>query len=387
MDERRKLVALHSMGEYTVTELATYFGVSRKTAHKWLRRSAAAGENALQDRSRAPRTHPNGTPEAVVAELIEAKLAHLTWGPLKLSPRPGAPAAVVAAWPAPSTRGAILARAQLVKPRRRRRRVAPYTQPFAACDQPNAVWCADFKGWFRTGDAQRCDPLTITDAHSRMLLCCHGLGHGTGYAQVRPFFQRTFHDYGLPAAIRTDNGPPFASVGVGGLSPLSVWWIKLGIIPERIAPGHPEQNGRHERFHETLKAECQRRPAANLAAQQEQFDAFQLCYNTERPHQALGQRPPASAYTPSARPYPARLVDPSYPDSPAIRRVRSNGQVKWRGDLIFVSEVLQGEAIAIREGAHGWHAFFGPVFLGTLDPVKASIRKPPIHKSVTYVPR
>lgn len=385
MQERRQLVALHETGQYTVTELARHFEVSRKTVHKWLGRHTAAGDDGLQDRSRAPHAHPNATSDRVVAEVIRTKLNHPTWGPLKLSPGSQVPADVAAAWPAPSTRGAVLARAGLTKPRRRRRRMAPFTQPFATCDRPNAVWCADFKGWFRTDDGQRCDPLTITDAWSRLLLCCRGL-NGTGYGKVRPFFEQTFCEYGLPDAIRTDNGPPFASFGVGGLSPLSVWWIKLGILPERIEPGHPEQNGRHERFHETLKLECLQPPAATFVAQQVRFDAFRQCYNTERPHQALGQRPPASAYAPAPRPYPARPTDPSYSDNPDVRRVRSNGQVKWRGDLIFVSEVLKGEVIAIREGDHGWQAFFGPILLGTLDPVHRSIRKPPIQKSVTHVP-
>lgn len=237
MRERTQLVALYETGNYTVTELARHFKVSRKTAHKWLARYAVGEDEGLKDRSRAPLTHPNATPDPVVAAVVTAKVAHPTWGPLKLTPGPGAPANITAAWPAPSTRGAILARAGLTASRRRRRRVDPYTQPFSACDRPNAVWCADFKGWFRTADGKRCDPLTITDAYSRTLLCCQGLG-ATDLAHVRPHFERTFRELGLPEAIRTDNGPPFASLGPGGLSRLSVWWIKLGIVPERIEPGH-----------------------------------------------------------------------------------------------------------------------------------------------------
>ena len=264
--------------------------------------------------------------------------------------------------------------------------MAPYTQPFAECDRPNAVWCADFKGWFRTGDGERCDPLTVSDAYSRMVLCCQGL-QGTDGSQVRPQFERRFREYGLPEVMRTDNGPPFASLGVGGLSRLSVWWIKLGIIPERIAPGHPEQNGRHERFHRTLKEECLRPPAATLAAQQARFDEFCLSYNSERPHQALGQQPPARFYKPSHRPYPARLTDPDYPLDALVRRIRSNGQVKWRGDLIFVGEALAGEAIGIRETDHEWRAYFGPHLLGALDPAKPSlVRIPTTTRSVTHVP-
>lgn len=386
MRERSQLVALYETGRYTVTELAQHFGVSRKTAHKWLRRYAEGEEGGLEDRSRAPRTHPNATQSEVEAAVIEAKLAHPTWGPLKLRPGAQVPAPIAAAWPKPSTRGAILARHGLTARRRRRRRVDPYTQPFAACDEPNAVWCADFKGWFRTGDGQRCDPLTITDAYSRLLLCCQGLP-GTDGPQVRPFFERTFREYGLPRAIRTDNGPPFASMGVGGLSRLSVWWVKLGILPERIDPGHPEQNGRHERMHRTLKQDCQRPPAASLQAQQARFETFRHSYNTERPHQALAQQPPASLYLPSPRSYPAQLSDPCYPADFQVRRVRSNGQVKWRGQVIFVSEALSGEAIGISEATHGWYAYFGPIRLGILDPIKPSIQRAPIPAGpVTHVP-
>lgn len=387
MRERRQLIALYETGRYTVTELAQHFGVSRKTAYKWLDRYATGGDDELQDRSRAPLTHPNATPDVVVAAVVQAKLERPTWGPLKLQPGPKVPSEVAAAWPAPSTRGAILARAGLTVARRRRRRVAPFAQPFAACDHPNSVWCADFKGWFRTGDRQRCDPLTISDAYSRLLLCCQGL-RGTDSGHVRPFFQATFREYGLPDVIRTDNGPPFASLGVGGLSVLAVWWIKLRILPERIQAGHPEENGRHERLHGTLKRECLRPPAGNMAAQQARFDEFRQSYNTERPHQALGQQPPATAYTPSPRPYPDQVTDPSYPSDVEVRRVRSTGQIKWQGELVFVGEALKGEVIGIRETAHGWLAYFGPIPLGFVDPTFPSLRRPPVAAGgrVTHVP-
>ena len=386
MREREQMLALYRTGMYTVTELGKHFGVSRKTMHKWLARVAGGEVDALDDRSRAPHTHPNATQQAVVQAVMGAKRAHPTWGPLKLSPGPEVPAEVAAAWPAPSTRGAILARAGLTTPRRRRRRVAPYTQPFARCDGPNSIWCADFKGWFRTADGKRCDPLTITDSFSRMLLCCQGLSE-TGDEHVRPYFERTFREHGLPAVMRTDNGPPFASMGVGGLSRLSIWWIKLGILPERIEPGHPEQNGRHERMHRTLKHDCLHPPAATMAAQQRVFDAFRCSFNTERPHQALGQQPPMLCYSASPRPFPARPSDPEYPAGTLIRRVRSNGQVKWQSRLIFVGEALTGEAIGIQETTSGLLAWFGPVLLGELDPIHRSIRRPPTStQSVTHVP-
>jgi len=365
MKERERLIQARLTGRYTVAELAQDFGVSRKTAHKWLRRYAESGPAGMEDRPHAAHRHPNATPEAVVAAVIREKRAHPTWGPLKLQPRPQDPPELAAAWPAPSTRGAILA--GLTQRRRRRRRVPASSWPFSACDQPNAVWCADFKGWFRSQDGQRCNPLTVSDAYSRMLLCCQTLSR-PDYAHVRPAFERVFREYGLPDAIRTDNGPPFASIAAGGLSPLAVWWVKLGIQPERIEPGHPEQNGRHERMHLTLKLECCSPPAPSLAAQQLHFDAFRLGFNFERPHQALGLRPPATLYRPSPRPYPAVLEDPHYPADAAIRRIRSNGEIRWQGKLVFVSEALIGEAVGIRETLVGYDVHFGPIYLGKLHP-------------------
>ena len=367
MKERVRLIQARLTGRFTVTQLAEDFGVSRKTAHKWLQRYTEYGPAGLEDRPHNAHHHPNATPDAVVAAVIRAKQAHPTWGPLKLQPGPEEPEEVRRAWPAPSTRGVILARAGLTQRRLRRRRVPASSRPFSACDEPNAVWCADFKGWFRTKDGQRCNPLTVTDACSRMLLCCQALAR-PDYDHVRPAFERVFREYGLPHAIRTDNGPPFASLGAGALSRLAVWWVKLGIHPERIEPGHPEQNGRHERMHLTLSLECCRSPATTLLEQQLRFNAFVHTFNFERPHQALGLQPPATLYRPSSRLYPARLEDPVYPADAVIRRVRSNGEIRWQGKLIFVGEALIGEAVGIRESLTGHDAYFGPVFLGKLNP-------------------
>lgn len=366
MKERERFIRALLTGKYTLTELAEAFGVTRKTAYKWVQRHAQWGMAGLEDRPPVARHHPNATPEPVVAAVIREKLAHPTWGPLKLQPRPQDPPEVSAAWPAPSTRGAILARAGLTQRRRFRRRVPPSSRPFSACNRPNAVWSADFKGWFRTQDGQRCDPLTVSDAYSRMLLCCQALPR-PDYDHVRPAFEMVFREYGLPGAIRTDNGPPFASVAAGGLSRLSVWWVKLGIRPERIEPGHPEQNGRHERMHLTLKQECCHPPAATAPAQQLQFDAFVHSFNFQRPHQALGLQPPATLYLPSARPYPVRLEDPVYSDDAILRRVRCNGELRWKGRLVFLSEALVGEAVGITETLAGYDVHFGPILLGTLD--------------------
>jgi transposase-like protein len=230
MQERERLMKAWNSGRYTVTELAQAYSISRKTAYKARKRYLEGGPEALRDRPPIAHSHPKAVSPQVAAAVIRAKQARPLWGPLKLRPGPDEPAEIVAKWPAPSTRGAILARAGLTRPRRRRRRVPPNTEPFRTCHEPNDLWCADFKGWFRTRDGARCNPLTVMDAHSRNLLCCRAVPQGD-YLHVRPAFEALFRNYGLPRAIRTDNGPPFASVAVGGLSPLSVWWLKLGIGP------------------------------------------------------------------------------------------------------------------------------------------------------------
>ena len=296
--ERLHFMERYATGEETVAELSRQFGVSRKTAYKRIGRYKADGDAGLLDRSRAPRAHPNATPSEVVERIIAMKREHPLWGPKKVigwlrfsEPETG--------WPAPSTAGGILDRAGLVQRRRHRRRSAPWGEPFSGATRPNDVWAIDFKGWFRTTDGIRIDPLTVQDAASRYLVVCEGLERPTG-AEARRVLERAFREYGLPTVIRTDNGVPFASVGLGSLSPLAVWWVKLGILPERIDPGHPEQNGRLERLHRTLKAETATPPRANHRQQRQAFDRFRRRYNTQRPHEALGQRPPASPCAGSA---------------------------------------------------------------------------------------
>jgi transposase InsO family protein len=249
-------------------------------------------------------------------------------------------------WPAASTIGTLLAREGLVVARKKRRRTPPYTQPFAAADALNRVWCADFKGWFKTQDGARIDPLTITDACSRYLLRCQQV-EKTDSARVGAVFEAAFRECGLPQAIRTDNGAPFASRAIAGLSRLAVWWMKLGIVPERIAAGHPEQNGRHERMHRTLKQETAAPPAAHRQAQQRAFDRFRAEYNEQRPHEALGQQTPSSVYTPSPRAYPARVREPEYGSALQVRRVGPRGVFSWKHQNVFVSETLIGERIGL----------------------------------------
>lgn len=366
MDERLRFIAEYLEQEWSMTVLCRRYGISRKTGYKLLARYEESGPAGLQDRARAPHTHPNAVGEEVVTALLQLRARHPHWGPRKLRAWL-ARRNPARRWPAASTVGSLLRQHGLTVPRRRRRRCPPATQPFLAAGVPNDVWCADFKGWFRTGDGRRCDPFTLSDSASRFLLRCQALPR-PDEAHVRPLFEAVFREFGLPRGLRSDNGPPFASLAAGGLSRLAVWWIKLGIQPERIAPGHPEQNGRHERLHLTLKQETATPPHATGRAQQRAFDHFRRVYNEERPHEALGQRPPAEVYTPSPRPYPERVREPEYPVGQDIRRVRHNGEIRWRGHLVFVSQCLAGEPIGLEEiGDDRWRVRFGPVELGWLD--------------------
>lgn len=366
MDQKIQMIGDYLSGEYTITRLSEMYEVSRKTIYKWVRRYESEGPSGLEERSTAPRSHPNATPLGTAREIVATKLRHRKWGPKKViawleEHRPGE------RWPAASTAGEILKREGLVLPRRKRRRTPPYTESFIECNRPNAVWSADFKGQFKTGDGKLCYPLTITDNKSRYLLCCRGLNRPT-FEETKPWFEWAFKEYGLPEAIRTDNGAPFASVGLGGLTKLSVWFIKLGIRPERIELGHPEQNGRHERMHRSLKESTANPPRGDIKFQQVAFDEFVREYNLERPHEALEQKTPASLYQPSFRPYPAEIPKIEYAHDVIVRKVRHNGEIKWKGKLIYVSEALAGEPIALkRKDEHLWEIRFSFYSLGVLN--------------------
>jgi putative transposase len=345
VDERVRFVFEHQRGLHTMTELCAIYEITRETGYYWLRRYQQGGLEALSDRNRAPRQHPNQTPEEIAEAVLELRRAHMSWGPRKLK-RVLEREEPQRCWPAASTIGTLVAREGLVFARRKRRRVAPYTQPFASADAPNRVWCADFKGWFRTADGERIDPLTITDACSRYLLRCQCV-EKMDYERVRAIFEAAFRECGLPGALRTDNGAPFASRAVAGLSRLAVWWMKLGIVPERIAAGHPEQNGRHERMHRTLKQETASPPAAHGRAQQRAFDRFRREYNEQRPHEALGMETPSAVYTRSARAYPARVPEPEYGSALRVRRVQHRGWFRWKSQEVFLSETLMGENVGL----------------------------------------
>lgn len=385
MEQRLAFVVEWSKHECGMAELCRSFGISRQTGYALVAQFQAHGVDGLKPRSRAPHHHPNAIAEEVCAAVLRAKAAHPSWGPKKLQPLHDERQDIKDQWPVASTRGAILARAGLTVPRRPRRPHAPArTQPFGAVQGPNDTWCADFKGWFRTGDGVRCDPLTISDAHSRLLLRCQALHHGIHEQYVRPIFEAAFREYGLPLHVRTDNGTPFATVGAGALSRLAIWWIKLGIRPERIDPGRPSQNGRHERLHRTLKAATAQPPAATIRAQQRRFDAFRAEYNDQRPHEALGQQPPGRVYLASPRAYPRRLEAPTYADGVEVRTVRSNGEIRWSSTTIYVSHLLVGEPVGVYEVADGWLVRYGPIDLGVLDPAKQRLREPQPRRSGSW---
>jgi transposase InsO family protein len=345
MEEKLRFVFEYQQRERTMTELCERYGIARETGYVWLRRYQAVGLEGLREKSRAAERHSNQTAAEIEQMVLELRQAHMSWGPRKLKrilerDEPGR------RWPAVSTIGEMLRREGLVVARKKRFKTPPYTQPLAHADQANRLWCADFKGWFRTGDGERIDPLTITDAHSRYLLRCQAV-EKTDTARVQAIFEAAFREYGMPEAIRTDNGAPFASRAVAGLSRLAVWWMKLGIVPERIEAGHPEQNGRHERMHRTLKQEVTHPVAGNRREQQRMMDKFREEYNQVRPHEALEMQTPAAIYAASPRRFPRRLPGPEYPDTMLVRTVQHKGDFRWKKHEVFVSEVLWGERIGL----------------------------------------
>jgi len=370
MSQRLEFIqaVLHRAPGQSIRDVCRTVGISEKTGHKWLERFGTGGPAALADRSHAPHQPAHQVPAALATALCELREAQPTWGARKLRQvlareQPGHP------WPAPSTITALLIRAGLPMRRRRpsvRQRSAWARSPLTTPTAPNEVWTADFKGEFRVGDGTYCYPLTIADLQSRYLLSVTGLP-GTAHEPAAGIFRRCFATVGLPRVIRTDNGVPFSiPAALGGLSPLAVWWIRLGIRPERIAKGVPQQNGVHERMHRTLKADTLRPAAASLAAQQRRFDRWQHTFNERRPHDALAGSPPAAHYTPSARPLPRRLPPLEYPANAELRRVTVGGVIRWRSDFIFLTKVLVGEYVGLEETAEAeWTVRFRPLILGT----------------------
>jgi transposase InsO family protein len=364
--ERTRFIELYLTGLYTITELAERFGVSRQKLHKWLVRHNVDGMKGLVDRSRAPLHIPHRTNEEEAAKIIEFRRRFPFMGPRKIITRLAELHPKID-WPAPSTAGDILRRANLVQPRERRSPSAHPLRVRSEPAEPNDLMTVDYKGQFFLGNHHYCYPLTVVDHVSRCLLACDAYPSNEG-PHTRRSFERIFGEYGLPRAILSDNGSPFGSPGLARLSRLSLWWIRLGIRIERIVPGHPEQNGAHERMHRTLKAETTRPPEQTMERQQKRFDDFRHIYNHERPHEALGQKRPATIYRPSPRPYPESLPPIEYAGHLETRKISHNGMMRWKHERIFTSKTLTGEWVGLEEIDDGiWSLYYGPVLLARFD--------------------
>lgn len=365
MDQKVQFVADYLKKTFPMTELCDRYGISRKTGYEIIDRYLHEGPAGLEPRSPRPHCSPTRTEARIEKALIATRLRHPTWGGKKLLAYVGRRHPD---WELPhrSTVCEILARHDMIRRRRKRRVNGHPGKPHSNILAPNDVWCADFKGQFKTKDREYCYPLTVMDAFSRYLLAAHGL-LSTQTEGVKAVFRRLFREFGLPDRIRTDNGAPFASVGLARLSALSVWWIRLGIMPELIEPGNPQQNGRHERMHRTMKDEATKPPAKNLRGQQRKFDMFVDEYNNERPHEALDMDVPAGCYVPSRRSMPEKLPTLDYPDRYEVRYVSENGGIRWNSNWVNVSSACRGEYVGLEEVGDGiWDVYLGRKRIGRL---------------------
>ena len=365
LHQRWAFVLDYVSGQWSMSELCERYGISRPTGYKWVLRIQGEGEAGLPDLSHTPRSHPLKTPWEIEERILAARSKY-RWGAKKLllflegrDPR--------AAWPVRSTVNAILDRhGKLRKQRRRHRWKHPGAAPLET-ERPNQVWPADFKGHFKTRDGKYCYPLTVTDHYSRMLLVCRALPSVRTEGAI-PVFRRLFREVGLPDAIRTDNGAPFASTGIHGLCELNVWWMQLGIVHQRIRPSSPQENGQHERMHKDLKSETTRPPAANLGCQQGKFDRFRRRYNEERPHDGIDGATPSQRWAPSPQPYPERITPPDYPSHMEVRRVSSGGTFRLKAKQPFLSNALQDQHIGLEEVGDGlWNIVYYNTLLGRID--------------------
>jgi transposase InsO family protein len=367
MNQRTEFVLrTYAPGE-VFQELCEEYGISAKTGYKWKKRFEEEGRGGLRDRSRRPKGHPEQLSEGVICEMVRLKLAHQRWGPRKIrdvyQSRHGYS-------PSESSFKRVLDRAGLVERRRRRRRKGSeerLTQQVEA-KAPNDIWTVDFKGWWWTNGRQRCEPLTIRDDYSRYLLGLRAMTTSKT-DPVRAEFEKVFERYGLPGVIRSDNGPPFASMRAPlGLSRLSVWWVQLGIELDRIAPGHPEQNGGHERMHLDIRRELQGMIEGDLADHQASFDVWRKEFNEERPHEALGMKRPADVYHRSSRGYSAEMVEIEYPPEMVVRKVGSNGMLCIGSQRIVMSKALAGTPVALKAlPSHRWEVWLDHLRLGEID--------------------
>jgi transposase InsO family protein len=374
-EERFGFISDWRSDDWSMSELCRYYGVTRATGYKWVSRYQAGGLDALRDLSRAPQRHPNQVDSKIEDLIVRFRAKHPSWGAPKIKARLERDYARLVL-PAESTIGAILKRHGLTVARKRRPRSRPSEEPLMHAQKANQVWSGDFKGCFHTQDGTRIDPLTISDNYSRYLLRCQCLS-AADTVHSKPVFEAAFREFGLPARIRTDNGAPFGSNGESGLTALSAWWIQLGIVPERIEAGKPQQNGRHERMHRTLKQETAAPPAANRRRQQERFDIFRSEYNEQRPHQALGQKTPNDYYEPSPRPYPERLRPAEYPSDWEVRRVSDSGTMRWSRAYVFIAKALVDQAVGLEPIDDGeWRVWFHAYEIGQFDEITLKLRRP-----------
>ncbi len=351
----------------SLSRLCAQYDVSRKTGYKWIERYRSSGLEGLTELSSRPLYSPDKTPYRIEQSIIEIRQRFLEPPGAKKIHTLLARHYPVELIPSKTTIYNILNRAGLVEKRRRKPRVSPYPQPFAPVTQVNELWSVDYKGQFKLGNGRWCYPLTVMDHQSRYLCGCQAL-KGTRLKDTKAAFIRMFREYGLPWRIRSDNGTPFASTSCGGLSRLSIWWIKLDILPERIEPGKPQQNGQHERMHRTLKRSATRPPSRSMKAQQQRLDRFSLEYNHQRPHESLDQQTPASQYHASPRPYPERLPEIEYPAYYETRQVRNNGLINLCNKRVYISNLLHNEIIGLEEIEDGiWGIYFGPIKLGEIN--------------------
>lgn len=375
-EQRLRLVNAHLQRDASMTALCKQYGISRKTAYKWVQRFLKLGVDGLKDLSKAPHDPNCCFNKDIIERAIDLKLKKRTWGPKKiiwkleeLYPDEN--------WPSPTRLYQIFKDHNLVTCRRLKGRV-PATAPLGDFNGCNDTWAVDLKGWFMTGDGHKCEPLTISDCYSRYLIrCCHLNRHTVEYAW--PVFEEAFREYGLPNRVRSDNGSPFGSVGVGRLTGLSVNLIKAGVTPEWIQPGHPEENGRHERFHLTLKQETASPPKDTLALQIQAMSQFEHDYNFERPHEALGMKTPASCYQPSRRVWDGVLRPPEYDRKEMdVRKVCQSGCIWLQGAEYYIGQTLTGEYVGVKGNKNDeLEIYYGPVYLGK-HTLKNGFEKPKI---------
>lgn len=367
MDAKIEFINEFRSGAWSMAELCRQFGISRTLGYKYLRRYELLGLDGLSEASRAPAVHPNQTAAFQESAIVALRKDHPNWGAEKIitilkDQHPDL------SWPSLSTGNEILKRNGLVVPRRRIRRITPIF-PIFAPKAPNETWSADFKGKFRMGNGVYCHPLTVADSFSRYLFAVKGL-LSPCYVDTRKAFESVFKNFGLPQQIHTDNGIPFAVAwALARLSPLSVWFIELGIEPVYSDPGHPEQNGRHERMHRDLKAEVTKPPAKSLGAQQRKMTNFMIEYNHLRPHKALNNITPAKVHLPSERQFPNKIRDWDYPSNFQVQRVYHNGAIRWTSHAwVTLTNSLIDRYIGLEELDNDiWRVYFRQHFLGYLD--------------------